>query len=144
MPRKYIITAVVLAVIAVVFWTLRSPIPTGEETASPSQRFEEKMTAVGGITVQAQPELLADGNLQFLLQLTAHTGDLSLYDAERNLHLKSGGEELVPLRAENAAGSGPSEHHRELVAIFSAPPNDDFTLALQQLGGDAEATLQWP
>ena len=144
MPRKYIIIAVVLAVIAVLFWTLRSPIPAGEETVSSSQRLEKKTTAVWGITVQAQPELLGDGNLQFLLQLTAHSGDLSLYDAGRNLLLKSGGEELAPLRAENAAGSGPSEHHRELVAVFSAPQNDDFTLVLQRLEGETEAILQWP
>lgn len=108
------------------------------------RQFEEKTETVDGIIVQAQPELLADGNLQFLLQLTTHSGDLSPYDAERNLRLKSGGEELVPLRAENAAGSGPSEHHRELTAVFTGPSSDVFALVFRELGDAGEVTLQWP
>ncbi|OHA49728.1 MAG: hypothetical protein A3A80_03380 [Candidatus Terrybacteria bacterium RIFCSPLOWO2_01_FULL_44_24] len=141
MSKQFIVVAV-LIFIAGGFLYLQEDRRT--EDLPLSQQFEEKTTSIDGITIVVQPELFDDDNLTFSIQLTTHSGDLSMYSPGSNIRLKSGDEELVPLRAENVSGSGPSEHHRELIVVFPGSPSSSFALVLLQLAGATETTLQWP
>ena len=130
MSKQFIVVAV-LIFIAGGFLYLQEDRRT--EDLPLSQQFEEKTTSIDGITIVVQPELFDDDNLTFSIQLTTHSGDLSMYSPGSNIRLKSGDEEL-----------GPSEHHRELIVVFPGSPSSSFALVLLQLAGATETTLQWP
>lgn len=143
-PKRLVLVVVLVLIAAGFLFLQQNDRQASMGDQSRPQRLEEKTAIANGVTIAARPELLGDGNLQFQIQLTAHSGDLSGYNAEGNVRLRSGGEEMVPLRAGNTPGSGPSGHHRELTVVFSRPTSDSFTLALRQLEGTEDAILQWP
>lgn len=107
------------------------------------EAFEEREATVGGVAMSVQPTTLSDGTLQVSLVFNAHSGDLSSYDPQEHLRLRSGGSEVPPLRADNAAGSGPSGHHREISVVFPEPEGGVFTLLIGGLG-ESPIEMAWP
>lgn len=92
----------------------------------------------GGVTVTVEWE---KGEKEFKLSFNTHTFDeLPSFEVQKNVVLKSGGQEILPSLWQETSGAS---HHRAGVLTFPQAPQGNFQLVVKNLAGVSERILDF-